>query len=165
MPCVPELLEWGGVICVMAHPHHPLIDLPESWARPGDPVRDVPRRFGSWQNVADDYGLHPLHSNSVEGESVDCDVMEQCAKASEHVMISLQLVARLHNLAKRRSRLYTLYRFVAMESMRVQSCRGRKPVSICFLIHFSYTSHTIHILATLMELHRPCFVLLVEQAS
>ena len=61
-------------------------------------------------------------------------------------MISLQLVARLHNLAKRRGRFYILYRFVAMESMRVQSCRGRKSVSILFshtfLIHFSYHSHT-----------------------
>ena len=66
----------------------------------------------------------------------------QPSKASEHVKISLQLVARLHNLAKHRGRFYILYRFVAMESMRVQSCRGRKPVSICFLIHFSYLSHT-----------------------
>ena len=61
----------GGAICVLAHPHHPLIDLPESWARPGGPVRDVPRRFVSWQNAADDYGLHALHPNSVEGESVE----------------------------------------------------------------------------------------------
>ena len=70
----------------------------------------------------------------------------QPSKASEHVKISLQLVARLHNLAKHRGRFYILYRFVAMESMRVQSCRGRKPVSILFshtfLIHFSYHSHT-----------------------
>ena len=60
-----------GWVFALAHPHHPLIDLPESWARPGGPVRDVPRRFVSWQNAADDYGLHALHPNSVEGESVE----------------------------------------------------------------------------------------------
>ena len=42
----------GGAICVLAHPHHPLIDLPESLGRPGDPVqgdpvRVAPRRFAS----------------------------------------------------------------------------------------------------------------------
>ena len=80
----------------------------------------------------------------------------QPSKASEHVKISLQLVARLHNLAKRRGRFYILYRFVAMESMRVQSCRGRKPVSILF-------SHTFLIPFTYLRHSRPCC--LVEQAS
>ena len=38
------------------------------------------------------------------------------------------------------------------------------PCPCYFLIHFSYFSHINRILVTLMELHGPCFVLLVDQA-